>query len=182
MYYFSVNLRNFDCLKFEKGLVTEKDVSDAQIKKGESIFFIETSCKSRLNGSINLSGRQACAVESAALNNPSREVVVLVAAPAPINVSSEAGKYLPALLGYKNIKIYSMNVERYVKDTPVEELWRSGRLYESDDSKWRVAHLSDVMRYTTLWKYGGIYMDMDMYTTHSFNSETNFCIYNKFKS
>lgn len=170
IFSFSVNLRTFDCLKFDEGLVTEKDILDAP-KSGKSIFFLETSCKSRLNGSINLSARQACAVEAAAVNNPTLQVNVLVAAPAAINVTSEAGRYLAAILSYKNVKIYSMNVDRYLKNTPVEDLWTSGRLLKSDNPKWRVSHLSDVLRFTTLWRFGGIYMDMDVYATHSFEGK-----------
>lgn len=128
---------------------------------------METSCKSRINGSITLIGRQACTIESAARANPDMDINLLVAAPAKVNVSTPEGRYLSAILSYSNVKIYSMNVEKYLEGTPVEGLWKSGRLLEADDPKWRTSHLSDVLRYTTMWKYGGIYLDLDMMITQS---------------
>ncbi|GLV37081.1 alpha14-galactosyltransferase 2 [Carabus blaptoides fortunei] len=48
--------------------------------------------------------------------------------------------------------------------TPVESLYHSGKL---QSSKWPMIHLSDVLRYVTLWKYGGIYMDLDVLITRN---------------
>lgn len=35
-------------------------------------------------------------------------------------------------------------------------------MLQLDDSKFPVSHASDILRYLTLWKYGGIYLDLDV--------------------
>lgn len=169
---FSDKLRTFECFKFEEGLATETDILDVEPSQGKCIFFLDTSCKSRVEGSISLSARQACVVESAARNNPGREVIVLITAPAAINVTAAAGRYLLPLLTYKNLRIHSVNVDRYLENTPIEGLWKSRQLLKIVKERWRIVHLSDLLRFITLWRYGGIYLDFDMYTLQSYEGES----------
>lgn len=44
-----------------------------------------------------------------------------------------------------------------------------------EKSKYFTSHLSDVLRFLTLWKFGGIYLDMDMIVLKSLeNFDANF--------
>lgn len=52
-----------------------------------------------------------------------------------------------------------LNYEKYTKGTPVEELYTKGKI---DFSNYAQSHASDVLRYLTLYKYGGIYLDLDV--------------------
>lgn len=43
------------------------------------------------------------------------------------------------------------------------------------ESHYPTEHLSDILRYVTLWKYGGTYLDLDVITLKSFEEvEENF--------
>ncbi|ALC38602.1 alpha4GT2, partial [Drosophila busckii] len=140
--------------------------STIQPKHGKNIFFVETNCSwhehSKAFRLLNLTVRQACAVESAALHNPSFQVFVLFACstyreaalPAPIK----------ATLGYKNVQLRQLQLLEYVKDTPVEQWFQSGAIYNSSHV---TSHISDFLRYVTLYRYGGIYMDMDVLVLRS---------------
>ncbi|KAF2906058.1 hypothetical protein ILUMI_00121, partial [Ignelater luminosus] len=136
------------------------DISDTGPTKGKSIFFHETSCDSYMNGKITISARQACAVESAARMNPHLDVYLLFASPGQIkNENTTSDRFLKALLTYKSIKIHRINYSRYIKNTPLEDLYESGKL---EFSKYSLSHASDILRYLTLWKYGGICLDLDV--------------------
>lgn len=52
-----------------------------------------------------------------------------------------------------------ITVEEYVKETIAESFFQSGNFSKT---KYFKIHLSDVLRLVTLWKYGGIYLDLDM--------------------
>ncbi|KAF5285513.1 hypothetical protein FQR65_LT13210 [Abscondita terminalis] len=140
---------------------TLPDISDEKIvKDGKSIFFLETSCNSYINDKIFLQARQACAVESAALNNPDHSVYLLFVSPGIIkHEDTESGRILNALLRYKNVHFYHLNYEKYTKDTPVENLYKELKV---ENSKYPQSHASDVLRFLTMWKYGGVYLDLDV--------------------
>ncbi|XP_072386653.1 lactosylceramide 4-alpha-galactosyltransferase-like [Diabrotica undecimpunctata] len=129
-------------------------------RPGKSIFFHETSCNSFEHGKIVINSRQACAVESAAKMNPDFDVYLLYASPGIFKFEgNESDYFLRSLLSYKNVHILHLNYGNYVKGTPVETLWTSGKI---EKSSYVVSHASDVLRYVTLWKYGGIYLDLDV--------------------
>lgn len=138
-----------------------EDISDVPPVAKDSIFFHETSCSSALgNGDIVFIPRQACAVESAARANPHAEVYVLFLSPIRLkDISRSKNLAIQALLTYPNIHFKHVNLERYVKNTPLEAWYRSGAL---KNSQWPTSHSSDVMRYLTLWKYSGTYLDLDV--------------------
>ncbi|KAF2906057.1 hypothetical protein ILUMI_00120 [Ignelater luminosus] len=141
------------------------DISNIIPAKGKSIFFHETSCRSHINGKITISARQACAVESAARMNPHLDVYLLFASPGQIkNENTTSDRFLKALLTYKSIKILHLDYGLYIKNTPLEDLYESGKL---ESSKYSLSHASDVLRYLTLWKYGGIYLDLDVIVVKS---------------
>lgn len=137
------------------------DISDVPPEKEDSIFFHETSCSSAAgNGDFVFTPRQACAVESAAKANPNSEVNVLFLSPIKLKESSNTKNVaVQALLTYPNIRFKHVNLERYVKNTPLEVWCKSEPLKKS---LWPTSHASDVMRYLTLWKYSGTYLDLDV--------------------
>ena len=61
----------------------------------------------------------------------------------------------------------------YSKDTPLEAWLRSGKL---EKSGFRLTHTSDVLRFLTLWKYGGLYLDLDVIVVKSLRSNNFACI------
>ncbi|XP_026844560.1 lactosylceramide 4-alpha-galactosyltransferase-like [Drosophila persimilis] len=136
---------------------------------GQSIFFHETSSYDAKNKHLNilkLTARQSCAIESAALHNPNFQVFVLfvdrkyslVVDPNVGNRSIQQPLF-DAILSYSNVHLRRLNLWRYAAGTPMEEWLREGNLFRS---RYLVSHISDFLRYLTLFRYGGLYLDMDV--------------------
>lgn len=138
--------------------VTLFNFSDSGPEPGKNIFFHETSCFGE-DGAV-LNARQACAVESAAKMNPSMTVYLLFVS--PIKFSNATKLIVKQLESYPNIKIKHILMNKYTRCTPLEEWWATDIL---KTSKWPRSHMSDILRYLTLWKYGGIYLDLDVVVT-----------------
>lgn len=134
------------------------DISEVEPKKGRSIFFHETSCSSLLDGKITINPRQACAVESAAKLHPDHEVYLLFTSPGTF-AKGDDNHIIDALRKYENVKLLHVNFTRYVEGTKVQLLYENGQLPYSNYAR---SHASDVLRYLTLHKYGGIYLDLDV--------------------
>jgi lactosylceramide 4-alpha-galactosyltransferase len=62
------------------------------------------------------------------------------------------------IFSYPNVRIWKLVISDYFKRTPLETWDFTGKVRSSD---WPVSHASDVLRFITLWKYGGTYLDMD---------------------
>lgn len=126
---------------------------------GKTIFFHETSCSS--NGVAQLNRRQACAIESAAKLNPTYDVFVLFAAPVgfPNGSRDSISPIFEALLTYQNVHFRNLNLWTYGLDTPLEKLILNNELFMS---QYLNSHVSDFLRYLTLYKYGGTYIDLDV--------------------
>ena len=118
---------------------------------GRNIFFHETSCLKK-DGIVRLNARQACAIESAARANPGWNVYVLFAAPVGFR-NRTTQPILDALLEYPNVHLRYVNLTTYANDTPLKEWMARGEILRS---QYMNSHLSDVMRYLTLYKYGGL--------------------------
>lgn len=102
--------------------------------------------------------RQACAIESAARWNTNRSVFVLSVS--PVGLSKKIfSPIMTALQFYPNIHFRNVNLQTYMAGTPMEQFFKSKRIFES---KFLVSHTSDMMRYATLYKFGGIYLDLDV--------------------
>ena len=72
-----------------------------------------------------------------------------------------------AIMEYQNVQINYLNITEYAKGTPMEEWVTKGELSRS---KYQVSHTSDVLRFLTLWKYGGTYLDLDVVVLKSLES------------
>lgn len=131
-------------------------------RKDKTIFFHVTNCLK--HGYIKLTSRQSCAIESAALNNPNLDVYVLFASPIfyPANITS---KNILSILRYKNVFLRNNDLWKYTKNTPIEEWFKSNILFKS---KYVLSHTSDMLRFLTMWLWGGIYMDFVVVVKASF--------------
>ncbi|XP_030384136.1 lactosylceramide 4-alpha-galactosyltransferase [Scaptodrosophila lebanonensis] len=139
---------------------------------GKSIFFHETSChqleleKGKWQmGKLKLTPRQACAIESAALHNPNFQVFVLFASPTYLVWKNHSVMPLiDAILSYKNVNIRRVNLWSYAAGTPIDEWVKDGQLFRSS---YVISHISDFLRYLTLYRFGGLYLDMDVVVLRS---------------
>lgn len=66
---------------------------------------------------------------------------------------------IDALLHYKNIEFRNVNPITYSIGTPGQDWIKSDRLFLSNHLD---IHLSEYLRFLTLYKFGGIHMDLDM--------------------
>ncbi|KAK4884084.1 hypothetical protein RN001_000355 [Aquatica leii] len=125
-----------------------------------SIYFLEVSCRSSNNGKITILPRQACAIESAAFNNPNFDIHLLYASSGKLkNEGSLSDRLLQILQNYKNIKILSFDFQNLVKDSPAESLYKNKKI---QSAAFPVIVASDISRLLILQKYGGIYLDLDV--------------------
>lgn len=112
-----------------------------------------------------LEEKAACALESAALTNPDHEIYLLVAAPARFAGTNDLNdRLIRALHHYTNVKFARVDVDRYFSGTPVDALFHSGLI---ESSTYFTVHLSDVMRFVTMWRFGALYFDLDVVTMRS---------------
>ncbi|XP_001988866.2 lactosylceramide 4-alpha-galactosyltransferase [Drosophila grimshawi] len=113
---------------------------------------------------MNLTVRQACAIESAALHNPNFDVFVLFTCPTRRPLSIAQKSLINAIESYSNVQFRQLDVKRYAKGTPVEVWIKKGYVLKG---RFPVHHTSDLLRLISLYRYGGIYMDMDVIVLRS---------------
>ncbi|KAG4074488.1 hypothetical protein HA402_015777 [Bradysia odoriphaga] len=130
---------------------------------GKSVFFHETSC---LDGIATLNARQGCAIESAALANPTWDVFLLFASPVGFSNNTAKVPALRALESYRNVHLRNVNLWTYAHDTPISSFIDKGELFRS---KYVNSHTSDFLRYLSLYKWGGTYLDLDVIVKKSFD-------------
>ena len=135
-------------------------------KNDDRIFFHETS------GRMELSFKETCAIESAAIHNPQRPVQIFFqpqqlqqlqqqSTAAAIDQSSA---WIRVLNRYANVQVIVIDDEGlYFKDSPLEDWYREGKWR---NSPYRVQHMADYIRMVTLKKGGGggMYLDLDVLT------------------
>lgn len=138
------------------------------------IFYHETS------GRIDLTMRQTCSIESTAKYNPDWSVHLFFRpsddctdVPSSDNTDSPSISlynplWLDILSHYPNVAAILMNQDHYFAETPLEEWYEKGEWRRSPHSKF---HLSDYIRILTLYKGGGLYLDMDIVSFKAFKRE-----------
>lgn len=72
---------------------------------------------------------------------------------------------------YKNFQMNYFNITKYAEQTPMEEWMKKDELSRS---KHRTAHTADVLRFLTLWKYGGTYLDLDVVVLKPLDTIVNY--------
>lgn len=153
---------------------------DYEPTKTNSIFLLYTNDVSK---GIEITGRQACTVESAgksslqnyihhvtiffpAVINPNRQVYILITDEVdytkyPLN------NVTAALLTHSNIHLMYFNPYEMMRGSILEDWFNSSSL---PTSEFRIPHLSDIFRLILLRRYGGIYMDLDMIALQDFDT------------
>lgn len=133
-------------------------LSDKKPLPGRTIFFHETRCHPPDSQYIiNFTARHACAIESAALHNPHFQVFVLFESPTYLP-DDPTNSLLDAIQSYKNVNLRQLNIWLYAEDTPLEKWVKKGDLLRSS---FQSEYISDLLRFLTLYQFGGIYLDMD---------------------
>lgn len=173
-----------------QNIILLDDISHSEKKPqpGKSIFFHETSCAR--DGLITLNARykcklyairiiifnhfplygcrQACAIESAAKLNAAWDVFLLFASPVGIyNGTDTTNPIVEALQTYPNIHMRNVNLWTYAHGTPIADWLTDGQLFKS---KYLNSHTSDFLRYLSLYKWGGTYLDLDVVVQKPFDS------------
>ena len=118
-------------------------------------FFFETS------GAMSLSVRQACAVESLARLNPKLRIYLFFGSSntteKTVNIKTPAMHHL--LERYSNIRPRIIHYDGFFADTPLEKWYQCSNW---NYGPFAISHLSDALRFLTLFKYGGYYFDLDV--------------------
>lgn len=140
-------------IRFFEDITGTVDQPDAN----QAIFFHDTSCST--NGIAHLHVRQACAVEAAAKLNPKRQVFVTFLSPVGLKRDKSLPPVIDALNSYDNIKFRNINLEKYAAGTSIHEWIATDELFLSDFLE---EHTKTLLKYLTMYKYGGTYIDMDI--------------------
>lgn len=115
--------------------------------------------------------RQACAIESAAKWNVNRDIFVLHAAKVGFQPEDTIAK---ALQSYPNIHFRTLNLYKFVGGTLAEGWMKDDQFFSSDNF---AAHLLNLLRLVTLYKFGGVHLDMDFIIQRNFrNFSSNFAV------
>lgn len=96
--------------------------------------------------------------------NPNRDVYVLFVSPAGFVANEPKTSVLDTLKLYPNVYLRNLNLVNVSKSTPAEEWIKEDRIFTSIDF---VSHLSDFLRVLLVYKYGGIYLDVDFISIKS---------------
>lgn len=117
--------------------------------------------------------RQACAVESAALHHPNRDIFILHASPVGYPKDKRVlSPVVEALRKYSNIHFRNVNVEQFAMNTPIQKWFETGELFTT---KYLRVHLSDFIRLLIMYRFGGTYFDLDYIIFHNLDKlQTNF--------
>ncbi|XP_060689950.1 alpha-1,4-N-acetylglucosaminyltransferase-like [Hemiscyllium ocellatum] len=115
----------------------------------------------QISSELNPKPLVMCSIESAARLNPNKPVYFFMKAFTG-NVSAfrePEYKAIPLLSSFKNVIILPLNFKELFNNTPL-----AGWYEKVDPSKevYWIYVLSDACRMTSLWKYGGIYLDTDV--------------------
>lgn len=143
-------------------LTAHREIETEPVPGQRHITFLETRCVLNDSTPGNQSGlviskREACAVASTAKTNPDTMVYLLYTCPI-VGKLSDSPEYVKQMLSYPNIRIWKLVAADFIKGTPLENWDFMGKVKLSN---WPVVHASDILRYTTVWKYGGTYLDLD---------------------
>lgn len=90
--------------------------------------------------------------------NPNATIHVVLHTPSNY-ANLEESQNVQILREYRNIKFKYVNIKEFSKNTPLEWWISSGAL---SNSNYVVSHTSDVLRYLLLYRFSGLYLDMDV--------------------
>lgn len=125
-----------------------------------NIFFVESwqSC----NSLAHLTPRSACAVESAARLNPKWTVYLFFID--TVGYDNSTAPIIEQLQSFPNVRMVGMSLDDLARNTTMYE-WILQGYYKK--SKYRIAHVADIVRLLVLHHYAGTYLDLDMISMKS---------------
>jgi lactosylceramide 4-alpha-galactosyltransferase len=74
-------------------------------------------------------------------------------------VDQRIGRLSSLTRNLTNLQVKYLNVDSFVEGTPLERLWKNDVILSS---RHLVSHLSDVLRFLILRRFGGTYLDSDV--------------------
>ncbi|XP_075251634.1 lactosylceramide 4-alpha-galactosyltransferase-like [Convolutriloba macropyga] len=122
------------------------------------LYFIETANHEFLNP------RQSCTVESAVRNSGRTPIILHSSEYLDLRLSNATCQ----LLKNGNVRFFRYDFESLSKDTPLESL-----VGELKSSPKFVEHYSDMLRQILIYKFGGVYLDLDFVVLKNLNSLNN---------
>jgi lactosylceramide 4-alpha-galactosyltransferase len=125
------------------------------------IFFVQTS------ENADLFSRHACSIESAARLHPNGSIYVLMQSK---YIHLKKGSFI-YLRGYKNIHFIHFNEENIYYGTSLMRLNQTKR--KEFIHYFTISHMSDLVRTALLYKYGGVYFDLDVIPLKNFDRFIN---------
>ena len=117
------------------------------VPRGSSIWLVETS-------GGDLGALELCCLESVARHHPNTTVYLVLTSP----VVAPASPLLPLVAAYPSVRPTYLDLDTLLGSSPLAELWRSGGVHASS---YPVSHLSDLVRFLLLHRFGGVYLDTD---------------------
>ncbi|KAK4874710.1 hypothetical protein RN001_014070 [Aquatica leii] len=159
--YESMANESINCYFSQKDVML--DISETEFPKPNSIYFVETSCDSEKNGKIVIDTNHACAIESAALTNVNYNVYLLYLSPGQIKDSGTLSDNLLKILGkYPNVKILHLDFQKLSVSMSIVHLYQK--------TPYSYDAMRAVIKFLILKKYGGIYLDNDVFVIKSFDT------------
>ena len=159
----AVNVINWSLKHYQLQLNKYRTIKN----NNDRIFFHETS------GRMQLSFKDTCAIESAALHNPQRSIEIFLQPHQqqeednkPINYSSI---WLKVLDNYSNIQVIIIDDEKLYFQNSLLEYWYLGGRWRN--SPYRLQHMADYIRTVSLKKEGGMYLDLDVITLKPYDND-----------
>ena len=126
--------------------------------KKYNIFFLETNKERQF---LNI--RAQCAIESAALNNPNANVYLY-------SLKAKFDQNTTNLTkNYANIKLIDLEPHKVFENTYFEDWWNNNKSILLNGNH-PIEHLSDGLRLALVYKFGGVYSDLDTITIKSFET------------
>ncbi|CAG0894078.1 unnamed protein product [Cyprideis torosa] len=133
---------------------TDLNYFDSKCWNSTCIFLTETS------GQNYILPRYQCAIESAASHHPHRPIILLTSA----YQDPEQRPLQDILKAFPNIHVVPANFQDFLQKTPLQDLY-----LREQSSKFLYPHLSDIVRVGVLYRYGGIYIDLDLITLQNYD-------------
>ncbi|XP_032595227.1 lactosylceramide 4-alpha-galactosyltransferase isoform X2 [Drosophila grimshawi] len=112
---------------------------------------------------LPVAGRSIFFIETSGVLKPRKEVVKNLLQ-LTARQKEEKLPLIDAIRSYGNVQLRQLNIRRYALRTPINEWVKHGELFSS---RYLVSHISDLLRFVTLYRFGGIYLDMDVVVLRS---------------
>jgi hypothetical protein len=140
--------------------VSQWKITELRAIDSQRIYMHDTT------GYGDLNARQCCSVESAAKNNPQREIQLFVSRrelnddqqQKLLDTNSSLTPWQTVLQHYPNVEVISYDEAEYFNDTTLEPWYTEGQWQQSRQPEF---YLSEYVRAMSLFRGGGLYLDLD---------------------